>query len=157
MIHDLVSKLETYIRKYRRTKRWNQIMAVLIILVVFCTTYALMAPAITMEKECEIQEHTHSDACYNQVTTTTVGFLFARRNFWKSIDTKRAVMIRMIRSSAAMGILCCTATTQSVMTTLERSGVLYWKWKNTATEMPATVFRKSISTRIAAIPALPGN
>ena len=54
MIHDLVSKLETYIRKYRRTRRWNQIMAVLIILVIFCTTYALMAPAITMEKECEI-------------------------------------------------------------------------------------------------------
>ena len=72
MIHDFISEWETYIRKYRRNKRRNQIMAMLIVLVVFCTTYALMVPAITMEKNCEIQEHTHSDACYNQVTTTTV-------------------------------------------------------------------------------------
>ena len=72
MIHDFISEWETYIRKNRRNKRRNQIMAILIVLVVFCTTYALMVPAITMEKNCEIQEHTHSDACYNQVTTTTV-------------------------------------------------------------------------------------
>ena len=72
LIHDFISEWETYIRKNRRNKRRNQIMAMLIVLVVFCTTYALMVPAITMEKNCEIQEHTHSDACYNQVTSTTV-------------------------------------------------------------------------------------
>lgn len=71
MIHDFVSKWEAYIRKYRRTRRWNQVMAVLMILVLFCTTYALMAPAITMEKKCQIQEHTHCDACYSQVTAAT--------------------------------------------------------------------------------------
>ena len=38
--------------------------------VVFCTVYALILPAITLEKgACEIPEHTHSDACYTQVTT----------------------------------------------------------------------------------------
>ena len=50
MIHDFISEWETYIRKYRRNKRRNQIMAMLIVLVVFCTTYALMVPAITMER-----------------------------------------------------------------------------------------------------------
>ena len=36
--------------------------------VVFCTTYALILPAITMEGEliCEITEHFHSEECYEQ-------------------------------------------------------------------------------------------
>lgn len=39
---------------------------------VFCTVYALILPAITMEKgACEIPEHTHSEACYTQVTSAT--------------------------------------------------------------------------------------
>ncbi len=39
---------------------------------VFCTTYALILPAITMESsECEIPEHTHTQECYTQVTSTT--------------------------------------------------------------------------------------
>lgn len=37
--------------------------------VVFCTTYALILPAITLEKECQIPEHTHTEACFTQVTT----------------------------------------------------------------------------------------
>ena len=37
--------------------------------VVFCTTYALILPAITLEKQCDIPEHTHTDACYAQVTS----------------------------------------------------------------------------------------
>ena len=37
--------------------------------VVFCTTYALILPAITLEKKCEIPEHTHTEACYTKVTT----------------------------------------------------------------------------------------
>ena len=43
-------------------------MTCLAAVVVFCTTYALILPAITMEKQCEIPEHTHSEACYTQVT-----------------------------------------------------------------------------------------
>lgn len=39
--------------------------------VVFCTVYALILPAITMEQEgqCEIPEHTHDISCYMQVTS----------------------------------------------------------------------------------------
>ncbi len=36
-------------------------------MVVFCTTYALILPAVTMEADCQIPEHTHSDDCYTQV------------------------------------------------------------------------------------------
>lgn len=39
---------------------------------VFGTTYALILPAVTMEKGvCEIPEHTHSAACYTQVLTVS--------------------------------------------------------------------------------------
>ena len=44
-------------------------MTVLAGVVVFCTTYALILPAITLEKQCDIPEHTHTDACYAQVTS----------------------------------------------------------------------------------------
>ena len=40
-------------------------------MVVFCTTYALILPAITMETKCDIPEHTHTESCYTQVTTVT--------------------------------------------------------------------------------------
>lgn len=40
-------------------------------IVVFCTTYALILPAITMERDaqCGLSEHTHDAACYTKVTT----------------------------------------------------------------------------------------
>lgn len=46
--------------------RWNKLASVLAIAVVFCTTYMLILPAITMEKEtfCGYEEHLHSDGCY---------------------------------------------------------------------------------------------
>ena len=41
--------------------------------VVACTVYALIRPAITMIKgACEIPEHTHSEACYTQVTSAAL-------------------------------------------------------------------------------------
>ena len=36
-------------------------------IVVFCTVYALIIPALTMEKTpiCGLEEHTHNDDCYS--------------------------------------------------------------------------------------------
>lgn len=56
-----------YARKHQRKKRWYQVVTCLAAVVVFCTTYALILPAITLEKQCDIPEHTHTDACYTQV------------------------------------------------------------------------------------------
>ena len=56
-------------RRRRTQKRWRKVMTVLCALVVFCTTYALILPAITLEKGCQIPEHTHDDGCYTQVTS----------------------------------------------------------------------------------------
>lgn len=60
-----------YIQKTRRRKVWQKIVSVLGCVVVFCTTYALILPAITQEGEayCGMEEHTHTDDCYAAVET----------------------------------------------------------------------------------------
>lgn len=59
-----------YVAKHRRRRFWQRIVSVLGCVVVFCTTYALILPAITEEKAsfCGFEEHTHSDECYAVVT-----------------------------------------------------------------------------------------
>ena len=57
---------EYSVRKKRQTRR-RRIVTGLACVVVFCTVYALILPAITMEKgACEIPEHTHTQECYSQ-------------------------------------------------------------------------------------------
>ena len=60
----LLGDAERYTRAHRRKRRWYQVTTCLAAVVVFCTTYALILPAITLEKQCEIPEHTHTEACY---------------------------------------------------------------------------------------------
>ena len=60
--------LEEVRRKRRLRKRWQKVVTALCALVVFCTTYALILPAITLEKGCPIPEHTHTPECYTQLT-----------------------------------------------------------------------------------------
>lgn len=82
----------------RNGKLWQKIATALSCVVVFCCTYALILPAITMEKatfcgieahqhtaschvaqsgeashgpDCTIPEHSHSDRCYSDPTADT--------------------------------------------------------------------------------------
>ena len=67
---DALPGAEKYTKAHQRRKRWYRVITGMACVVVFCTVYALILPAITLEKgACEIPEHTHSDACYTQVTT----------------------------------------------------------------------------------------
>lgn len=46
-------------------KRWQKIAVSLAVIVVFCTTYMLILPALTAgETYCGYKEHLHSDSCY---------------------------------------------------------------------------------------------
>lgn len=60
-----VSLANEYVVNHRRHSIWLRIVSVLGCLVVFCTTYALILPALTEEQTvyCGMQEHTHTDAC----------------------------------------------------------------------------------------------
>ncbi len=58
-----------YTKARRSRKRWYQLVTCLAAVVVFCTTYALILPAITMEtSQCGLTEHTHSMNCYTQLS-----------------------------------------------------------------------------------------
>ena len=54
----------------KRTKRrtWHRVLLAAACVVVFCTTYALILPAITLEKTayCGYEEHVHGEACYTR-------------------------------------------------------------------------------------------
>lgn len=72
MKHGALQSAEKYTKTHQGKKRWYRVVTGLACVVVFCTVYALILPAITMEKgACEIPEHTHSEACYTQVTSAT--------------------------------------------------------------------------------------
>ncbi len=61
--------------RYKRIKTWRRVVSILCVIVVFCTTYAMVLPAITLEKTacCGMEEHIHTDECYEmqkQLTCT---------------------------------------------------------------------------------------
>ncbi len=64
----LLQKAMKLNRNSKNRKRWQSIVRSMAMVVVFCTTYALILPAITMEgkPECGIEEHTHEAGCYTQ-------------------------------------------------------------------------------------------
>ncbi|MGM9682721.1 MAG: hypothetical protein ACI3XQ_03895, partial [Eubacteriales bacterium] len=71
MKQNFVQEADKYIKSRQRKRRWYRVVTCLAAVVVFCTVYALILPAITMEQEgqCEIPEHTHDISCYVQVTS----------------------------------------------------------------------------------------
>ena len=64
--------------QYQKRKRfngiWKKITLILSSVVVFCTTYALILPAITMEPDyvCGHEAHIHEAACYQIPESTPV-------------------------------------------------------------------------------------
>lgn len=58
--------IEVQLNKHCRKNRRKKIFSILACVAVFCTTYALILPAITISDEafCGIEEHQHEEACY---------------------------------------------------------------------------------------------
>lgn len=71
-MRELLLKAAEYIAKKRRHKTWVKVVSALACVVVFCTTYALILPAITAEKVvCGYEEHIHDEECYTKDGTLT--------------------------------------------------------------------------------------
>ena len=68
----LPPEAELYNKRNHRRSIWKKIVSGLACVVVFCTTYALILPAITQEREtwCGYEAHTHDDSCYAQTSAT---------------------------------------------------------------------------------------
>lgn len=68
---------EKYIKERGRKKRWQKVVTAMAAVVVFCTTYALIMPAVTQQGQafCGVDEHKeHTADCYEtkQVLTCTL-------------------------------------------------------------------------------------
>lgn len=70
----LLEQGRQFSEKRRKRRTWKNIVSVLACVVVFCTTYALILPAITMEKDtyCGHEEHKHDDECYQAKLVCTL-------------------------------------------------------------------------------------
>ena len=66
---DVISKL----KQKRRRQIWRRILSVMMCIVVFWTTYAMILPAITKETAtfCGLDEHTHKNGCFDSVKELT--------------------------------------------------------------------------------------
>ena len=61
----LLDKLAKLNISRERRRKWQRFVSVVAVVVVFCTTYALILPAITMHTQllCGVEEHLHSATC----------------------------------------------------------------------------------------------
>jgi len=60
---------EGYLKREHDRHVWRRVVGGLACVVVFCTTYALILPAITLEHnfQCGVEEHVHTEKCYRQL------------------------------------------------------------------------------------------
>lgn len=94
---------ENYPNTGQRKRRRKRIVTCLAAVVVFCTSYALILPAITMEKQpCDVPEHVHTDACYAQVTTVPEEVLVCDENTEPAENTEAAEGAELADGSAAV-------------------------------------------------------
>lgn len=70
MRQKLLSEAAELLVKNRRRRVWTKAVGCMAAVVVFCTTYALILPALTMEKDtvCGYVEHIHTEECYQPGT-----------------------------------------------------------------------------------------
>lgn len=66
MEEKLLEQSKRYKAKNKKKKRWKKVFNTLACVVVFAVTYALILPAITMEKTsyCGFEKHSHEEKCY---------------------------------------------------------------------------------------------
>lgn len=74
MENNLRQNAEKYNRRNKLKRLWHRIVSVLGCIVVFCTTYALILPAITQERTtfCGKEPHVHDQSCYTQILETNI-------------------------------------------------------------------------------------
>ena len=68
MEEKMLLQAETYVKKNHRRRLWKKIVSAMACIVVFCTVYALILPAVTLEQRviCGMEEHQHTGLCYEE-------------------------------------------------------------------------------------------
>jgi hypothetical protein len=72
-----LSALKKILADRHRRRVWLRVVSGLMAVVVFCTTYALILPGITLERKtyCGLEEHTHTEDCYETVEVEGNGLI----------------------------------------------------------------------------------
>lgn len=67
MQKEILNEIKYFQNRKKRKKIWKKFISILACIIVFCTTYALILPAITMENPtyCGKTEHLHEEKCYD--------------------------------------------------------------------------------------------
>lgn len=75
MRRSLLRRIEKLNKNRRQRQWWQRAVRTMAGIVVFCTTYALILPAITIGEDpvCGLEEHVHSDSCYTQQPVIGLG------------------------------------------------------------------------------------
>lgn len=72
----LLQEADHYVQINSQRRIWRKIVRVMACIVVFCTTYSLILPALTMEKtSCGLEEHTHTLDCYEKAVSEPAAVL----------------------------------------------------------------------------------
>ena len=73
MRQSIVNEAKQFNKKRSRSRRRQRLITITAAIIIFCTTYALILPAITLENVfCGIEEHVHDASCYVQKTEQDV-------------------------------------------------------------------------------------
>lgn len=77
-IHRISQEMKEFAGTHRRKRRWLTVVTCLAAVVVFSTTYALILPAITLEKEqtlaCSYEVHQHDESCFDKGENVICGY-----------------------------------------------------------------------------------
>ena len=70
----LLNKIRKLLKDKRTRRLWSRTISIVAALVVFVTTYALVLPAITMERQayCGLEAHQHTDECFERQLICTI-------------------------------------------------------------------------------------
>lgn len=76
-------------RDRKRRSAWRRVVRAMAAVVVFCTTYVLILPAITMEKQstCGMEAHVHLEECYELQTCYDLNCAFAAEEGQRIVHT----------------------------------------------------------------------
>lgn len=95
-------------------KRWQKVVSVLACMVVFCTVYALVLPAVTMEKTayCGKEEHSHTETCFeNQLICAKADGEGAHQHSDQCNETTQILICTVPESDGHQHTEECYATT----------------------------------------------
>lgn len=70
-----LAEVDSCLARKKRHRIWMNVVSILACLVVFCTTYALILPAITLEDAtCGMEEDQHTETCYEEENHRICGY-----------------------------------------------------------------------------------